>query len=86
MRRVAAPLDNARAVLDLLAGCGDGGVPPPTCGPIKRLVARFARAKRVANTRRLKQDLILQAPFLRLLRRGRHERKASDVTLLLMFL
>jgi hypothetical protein len=62
---MAAPLDNARAVLDLLAGCGDGGVPPPTAGPIRRLVARFARAKRVAKTRRPKQDLILKAQSLK---------------------
>ncbi len=36
---MAAPLDNARAVLALLAGREDGGV-----GPIRRLAARFARA------------------------------------------
>ncbi len=67
---MAAPLDNARAVLALLAGREDGGV-----GPIRRLVARFARAKRVAR-RRLKQELILTAHRLKYNTTG--EARAQD--------
>ncbi len=68
---MAAPLDNARAVLALLAGREDGGV-----GPIRRLAARFARAKGIAKKRRLKQDLILKAQSLKYNTTG--EARAQD--------
>ncbi len=73
---MAAPLDNARAVLDLLLDVEMAVYRSLHVGPIKRLVARFARAQRFARTQRLNRDLFLKAQSLKYNTTG--EARAQD--------